>query len=323
MHTKAFFLIVFILGLLVGYSAHFLAQSSTHDKNTDASCEYDLINPHFCTTQKGKKFIHQAHLTAKISDIISSAKSQRKVSKAGVFFRDLDYGPTVFIDADDKYYAGSLLKVPIMLMYLKYIDNDKSILDRKIHIDNSIPETQLKDKNHAAQRGNSYSVRELIEKMIIYSDNSSKNALRLNSTSILGGSANLGSIYAELGLQAEADDAGLLSLREYASVFRTLYNAQFLSPEMSQFGLDILLRSDFDHGIAAGVPQGVMVANKFGIPPVDDPKSRQLHDCGIVYHKNGNYILCIFTEGAEYAGMEEIIAQISKEVYKAVDNLDP
>ena len=89
-----------------------------------------------------------------------------------------------------------------------------------------------------------------------------------------------------------------MSVSDYASFFRILYNASYLTKDDSQKALDLLTKVDFADGIRAGVPKGVPVANKFGERSVNG--LQQLHDCGIVYYNNHPYLLCIMSRGSDF-----------------------
>ena len=79
--------------------------------------------------------------------------------------------------------------------------------------------------------------------------------------------------------------------------------------------LNLLSQSTFNLGIVAGVPQGIVVAHKFGERGFSDPNiPNQLHDCGIVYAKKP-YLVCIMTQGQDYNTLAGEIADISKMIY--------
>jgi len=313
-----FFLIV---GITTGYFLHDLFSSAfSSQKNLSISpCKYDLINPAFCQEDHIPKNLQGEKLDEKLKAYIEISKNQNKIINTSVYFKDLRNGPIISINADNNYTAGSLLKVPTMLLYLKFAQEDKELLNKQILVDENVQKTNLNDSSRTVQIGEYYSIIDLIDKMIIYSDNSAKDVLRKNEENLLGKNIDNSLVLRELGLQNEASSSGKIYINEYASIFRSLYNAQYLSPEMSQLALSILEKSTFDRGITAGIPKEVKVANKFGVPPKDKMTTLQLHDCGIVYHQITPYLLCVFTEGDDYFKMEKVISNISKQVYEAID----
>ncbi len=110
-----------------------------------------------------------------------------------------------------------------------------------------------------------------------------------------------------------------ITVREYSSLFRQLYNASYLSPKMSEEALKLLTRTKFTSGLVAGVPSGVKIAHKFGELGLPNGQ-RQLHDCGIIYYPGNPYLLCVMTKGSDSNMLAAIIQSISARVYKEVDS---
>lgn len=321
MRSKIFMgIVILTMGIFIGiffeHTRQNVALKTAINTNT---CAYPLINPVFCIDDETKRTtLNSGPLQTTIANYIAKAKQENQIIRASVYFRDLQNGPIINIDAYENFYGGSLLKVPIMLQYLKKAEKDTLLLNQKILIDESIPQSQLADSEKTAQLGQVYTIHDLLEKMIVYSDNAAKDALEKAAPKLLGDERSLKHVYSDLGLDEETNTSGALSLQEYATIFTIIYNVQYLSPEMSQEALTILSKSAFDRGIVAGVPTKITVANKFGIPVLNsDPK--QLHDCGIIYHNKFPYILCVFTEGDDYLAMEDVISHVSKLIYEEVD----
>lgn len=55
----------------------------------------------------------------------------------------------------------------------------------------------------------------------------------------------------------------LVTVKEYASFFRVLYNASYLSREKSELALNMLSKSSFHNGITNQLPETISVAHKF------------------------------------------------------------
>lgn len=152
---------------------------------------------------------------------------------------------------------------------------------------------------------------------MIHSDNGAKNAL-------LSGLDNrsLAEIYTDLGIENPDNVSGayVISAKAYSLFFRILYNATYLNRALSQRALDLLVRAQYRDGIVAGVPAGVMVAQKYGEYVATDgsgrPISYELHDCGIVYRKNSPYFLCVMTKGTDLDSLTKTIQDVSRLVYE-------
>jgi beta-lactamase class A len=80
--------------------------------------------------------------------------------------------------------------------------------------------------------------------------------------------------------------------------------------------LALLAASEFKGALAAGVPDGIRVAHKYGVHNLTN--DRLFHDCGIVYHPLRPYMLCVMTRGNDLDSNIRFIADVSKRVYEQV-----
>jgi beta-lactamase class A len=151
-------------------------------------------------------------------------------------------------------------------------------------------------------------------------ENSDNNATRLLNTNI--DPQALAAVYTDLGLTLPATGGTavpVISAKQYSYFFRILYNATYLTPEYSEKALEYLTAVDFPAGLESTVPTGVSVANKFGertvVTSTGQLLERDLHDCGLIYAPNGNYLLCIMTKGKDFTDLTNVIQSIGKFVY--------
>jgi beta-lactamase class A len=213
-----------------------------------------------------------------------------------------------------------MMKVPLMVAVLRWANDDPSRLDRKVRYDKPFGATvRTTFESVQIELGRSYTVRELMEKMIWNSDNEAAFLLMDVVTPKFAYS-----VMREVGIASpdQAMSGDFVSVREYASVFRLLYNATYLDRETSLTALRTLTRTTFDKGLRAQIPPEVMVAHKFGERILPDSPVRQLHDCGIVYHRTAPYVLCVMTRGHDMNKLAAIIADISGLTYRAVSRAE-
>lgn len=271
-------------------------------------------------TKKREYEEFEVELTARIAQW----EADGEVTNISVYFRDLEGGPWFGIDEKMEFYPASLLKTPIMMAVLKQAESDPAILDAIISYDVDVPaEIDNAERGERIETYTPYPLREVLRRMMAYSDNRSQQAL-LNWLYERGGNdlKLLGASLDDLGLlPADGNLKSPLTVKSYASLFRSLYNAQYLNRDMSQFALSILAQSNFKSAIVAGVPQGVDVAHKFGIWD-SGPNEKLLHDCGIVYHPDAPYLLCIMTRGSDVTKNAEVIGEISRMIYDKVAEND-
>lgn len=105
-------------------------------------------------------------------------------------------------------------------------------------------------------------------------------------------------VFNDLGIPLPRDIDYALSVKEYASFFRILYNASYLTRENSEMALKLLSESKFRGGLAGKIPSDIVIAHKFGEREMIDENGssiNQLHDCGIVYYTPYPYLICIMT----------------------------
>jgi len=122
---------------------------------------------------------------------------------------------------------------------------------------------------------------------------------------------------------AKNDDS--MTFNSYASFFRVLFNASYLSAEMSEKALRTLSKTAFKDGILSGVPADIDVVAKYGermLPRSADGVEtgmRQLHEFGIVYHPVHPYLIGIMVRGDDPRLLSKTLRDISALVYEEVD----
>lgn len=262
------------------------------------------------------------HFKYKVEEFVQRQIDAGRVRNVSVYYRDLLDGPWFGINEALEYNPASMMKVPVMVAWLKRAEKDPDVLARTFTYDGKLNMTALQSIKPAQTitPGRSYTVEELLHYMMNYSDN---NATSLLYTGL--SEAELNEVLDSMDIDNHPkDDTNSLTVHGYSGFFRILYNASYLNRQMSEKALRLLSLQDFPQGISAGVPKGIPVAAKFGeygqgIPGEDI----QLHEFGIVYHSKGPYILGIMTRGHDTAVQAEIIKEISALVYTEVNSNTP
>lgn len=280
---------------------------------------YKYINPLIeCDNYQPENNVSVANLKSEISNYINEIKANHSVEHVSVYYRDLNNGGWIGINEDENYSPASLLKVPIMVCALKKADRDPEFLKKKIKFSEYSDDTTPNIVDTALIKlGNTYTVEELILKMIANSDNEAKNLILKEV-----GDDAFTKTFVDAGIAPPNFEysTDILSTKSYSAFFRVLYNATYLSREMSEKGLFFLSKASFKNGLVAGVPQGLTVAHKFGERAFADTDIKQLHDCGIVYFNQTPYLLCVMTKGKNFKTLETVIARISSLVYNKVSS---
>lgn len=248
--------------------------------------------------------------------------AEGRAEHVSVFFRDLENGPTFNIKPNEKFIPASLLKVPLAMTYFRMADDGEISLAQKLDVKNLILDLKQKfSPEETVRPGESYEIQDLLRRMLAFSDNSAWEVLYDNLWQITSSDEFLLETFNDTGIIDVADsnfNNETLSVKSYASLFRLLYNASYLSKESSDKMLQYLSESAFNDGLRRGLPEGIPIAHKFGERSVEN--NYYLHDCGIIYYPGNPYLLCILTRGQNINELAEIIGAVSKDVYEEVDS---
>jgi len=201
------------------------------------------------------------------------------------------------------------------MAYLKQAESDSPLLTQQLAYGGPPVATSNIRSSRLIEEGKFYPVEELLARMIVYSDNLAMAALLAAIDK-----KTLNHTFTDLGI-ASPDDAqpdALVSVKQYATFFRILFNASYLNRDMSEKALEYLTKVEFKRGLAAGVPSQVVVAHKFGERALKGADMTQFHDCGIVYCPGRPYVLCIMTSDHDVDELIKTTEQISRLVYQDV-----
>lgn len=276
---------------------------------------HGLINP-ILDVEPNIEFRELRPFKHKVEQFVGEVKRSGRATHVSVYFRDLNNGPLFGIDEKEKFSPASLLKVPLLMAALRRAGRDPALLDLRLRYQpEDIVEATVGEKTLDTNRD--YSLDELLRAMIANSDN---NAAVLVRRTV--GPAEMDEVYRDLGIVIPKvrGPGDSMTVREYATFFRILYNAAYLDKDRSQKALEYLAASEFKSGIVAGVPPGVVVAHKYGERSFPDSPLRQMHDCGIVYYRPEPYVLCIMTRGADTAELTKVLRDASRLVYDEVSS---
>jgi beta-lactamase class A len=288
---------------------------------------YQFISPLLaCNFSNPGAFPEDQPLSNAIQATIDKHKQSEDITKASTYFLDFTTNQWSDTYENEKYYPSSLGKIPIMMAYYELAENSSAVLEKRINYPAGgadLNNTQDIKPEKAIIPGQTYSVDELIDYMIKYSDNNAAELLYENIDQSV-----LRNVYGDLQIPMN-DNATIANLdfitpRQVATLFRILYNATYLSRDFSEKALQLMSESSFTQGLAAGAPASTTVSHKFavvGIAPNGGVSTEhELHDCGIVYAPNHPYLLCVMTRGSsDLPTMESTIADISRTIYQKVE----
>lgn len=293
------------------------------NSTTSPSCKYDVKRMNGFKYIKPLMFVDDecesdnlASVKQRIVEIINRHKANQEVTDASVYFREYESDDWVGFNEDEKYKPGSLFKVPVLMTILKMNEDNPGFLNKVVKYNKPFSiEKNVAYASKAIQVGQSYTIKELLTYMIKYSDNNATILLEANMTNDA-----FQKVFADLGLRVPnaTDKEYLISVKEYSLFMRAIYNAAYLTIKDSEFAAELLTQCDFKEGILKGLPNGIIVAHKFG--ESGDMSEKQLHESGIVYVNNTPYLLTVMTKGKDNKKLSQLIAEISQAVYIDVSN---
>lgn len=317
-------LLIFVLGAIVGFTARETILKANKKRDMSGYIERhegqnNYINP-LLACDVAEDVINNPELIPfkeKIEYFLRTRIDKYKAIKVGVYYRELNDGYWFSIGESEKFIPASMRKVPLMIALLKQAESEPALLERLVTFDlsNDYTANQIIKPSQTLVFGTKYAIKELIYRMIVYSDNNAFTYL----TKIVD-PVQFDKVYSNLRLQNPRviKDDEFLSVQTYESFFRILYNASYVTREASQWALDLLSKSEFKAGLVAGVPPEVKVSHKFG-EKSESEDAVQLHDCGIVYYPRHPYLLCVMSKGPNFELLDDVIASISKLTFAEVD----
>lgn len=318
--------IIPVITFFIGFAIPSIYLNYHSDQNnkfieTRQQGNYQLINPLLeCDSANFAQDPNLYSLRDQITDYLNHAKSNSQIAFASIYYRDLNNGPWIGINEKELFSPASLVKVPIMITYFKQAEKDPEILNQILILTSSVTSSKQNILPQATlEIGKSYTVQDLINRMIIYSDNKAYELLSYHIDSKL-----VIKTYNDLGIDVSkglTDPFGnILSVRDYASFFRVLYNSSYLSKGLSEKALQILSQVNYQDGLVAGIDSKITIAHKFGERVYENTGEKQLHDCGIVYLPGKPYLICVMTRGLDFKNLSTFIQQVSRIIFNRVNS---
>lgn len=323
---RKYLIFTFVLTILISIASTFYVTEKivTNDNNSIKSADQYKICEDKIVRNKNYKFISPilytenecespslSPLKNKLESIIDQYIANQKIQTASIFFKKFNTNESLLINKTEKYAPGSLLKISIMIAILKMSEADNQLLNKKVTF------TQISKNNkvqsivsNSIQMGQSYTIKELLKYMIVYSDN---NAASLIAKNIDG--KILKTLFSDIGLQAPDLNSNdlFLNINELSFFMRVIYNGSYLTKANSEYALELLSKSDYKNGLLKDIPTDIIVAHKFGESGNDLEK--QLHETGIIYANNSPYLITVMTKGNNRDELANFISEISKTVY--------
>lgn len=220
--------------------------------------------------------------------------------------------------AEDIFSSASVIKVPILVAILAYLQKTNGDLQQNIEIDerNFVDFSVLTEQHQKTA-----SLHELLLWMIMTSDNTATN----ECIDFLG-MEMLNTYFQKIGLkdtklqrkmmdferQRQGFD-NVTTARDMQILFQALFEQKLLNAEWTEVAFTILCRQRSQESLKRYLVDDVKMAHKTGgLDTVD-------HDCGIVFANTKTYFIGVFvTEVTNNEFAKQLIGKIAKEAYIAL-----
>lgn len=229
---------------------------------------------------------------------------------------DLSSGYAVGYNADTSMPAASVIKVAVMVQVFEDLERGDFSLDRRVMLEASDKDDGSGDLCEQAV-GTSYSVSELLARMIDVSDNTAANMLirlvgrqNVNRTMRTLGLFHT-HLYADIRTQGWAIRNELrTSPSDMVRLLAMMAERRLVDEWSSNEMISLLEDDEYNEMLPEGLPDDVLVAHKTG------SLFDTLNDVGIVYADGAPYVIAVLTTGlpSQTLGLR-FMHKLSRDVY--------
>ena len=244
--------------------------------------------------------------------------------EAGVIIKDLQSNRMISVNEKERFPSASLVKILIMAACFQAAQEGKLKLGDtiKLKLTDKMPESGiLKD----VSPGKELTIEELLEFMIIASDNTATNILtnKLGINYLNNYFKSLGLVNTNLSRKIAdfaSRDRGIenyTTAEDIAYILEKIYNRSLINKDISEKCLKLLKLQRMNDRIPKYLPAEITVAHKTGL------ERSVCHDAGIVFTRKGNFLVCVLTKHANSNSIpsKEFIAKVALYAYNYFERL--
>lgn len=102
----------------------------------DVNDEYKLTNPilDYENLVSGEGSVIPI---GRVNDKVNDLEKEKGISLISLYYRDLNNGQWIGVNEKEDFYPASLLKVPTMIAFLKSVESNEEILNKRVLVKNS------------------------------------------------------------------------------------------------------------------------------------------------------------------------------------------
>lgn len=300
--------LVAVIAGLSGYLIFCLVRNAQHSPQS-FSKHYPLLDP-------ARSFISKEHY---ISTLQPLREELQKMSenygndKISIYIEYLNSGANISINNDLRIWPASLAKLPLALAVTRKVEKGIWHWDNELVVMEQ-DRDEKSGREYGAAVGTRYTIRVLVEKMLIESDNTFYNILLRNMDN-----SEIEEVIEQVGLNDLFAEDGKVTAKEYSRLLRSLFVANYLSLENSEYLLYTLSKAEFTSFLSSGFPSEVRFAHKYG----ENTEKNVYLDSGIVYIPNRPVLITVAIEGKtnwqeSKQEAENLMKQIAQLTYEYV-----
>ncbi len=247
---------------------------------------------------------------------ISAALGSR-ADVVSFYYKDLSDNFEYYHRPDDPYPSASLVKIPVMACAMAAVEENRLPSDLRI-----VYRPRHRVGGSGSLRYSRYGRRvgldELTYRMIVESDNVATNmicdtlGLGYINEKMLGWGMDVTDMKRWV-LDLRRRNQGIenyTTSREMGMMLEKMYRGQLVSRRASIQMLEIMKNQHYRNRIPRYLPPEVVVANKTGL------MRNVVHDAGIIYSPDGDYVLCVLTRNIPSKTAARLIGEISQLIYE-------
>jgi len=232
----------------------------------------------------------------------------------GYVIKDMRTGAVTSSKDNHPFLSASLIKLPILCAAFQAVEDGKMSLSAPVTLEKA-------DRRGGSgvlknvPLGSVYTNRELLELMIVHSDNTAAELLIRQL-----GYDYIRETFTRFGLQEtqihpegfklssrRVVSDNITSPRDMARLLEKIYRGTLISPQASEQMLDILKRQKMRDRLPRYMPAGWTIAHKTGL------LRKACHDVGIVFSPKGEYMICVLTgQDVNYKYAKQFIASVGR-----------
>lgn len=237
---------------------------------------------------------------------------KEELSYTSLYFEYLNTGANISINQDVRILPASLIKVPLAMAVMKKIEKGDWKLYNELILTKEDRDNEWWDV-YKRPIGTPISIQDLIEEMLLNSDNTAYRILYRNLSM-----DEVRDVFVALGLDDFFDQEWKITAKEYTRLLRSLYTANYLNLDHSQFLLEVLSRTTYDEYLGQGVPEDAIFSHKIG----ENTQKTVILDAGLVYIGDRVYLISMSMDyQKEWITREkalELFGYVSRTIYNYI-----